>query len=160
MDANPTTRPLSVTGWSRLASPWAARVLALLMLLLSAAGVALAVLSQAQGSGLPLIPFAIVGYIVARRQPHNPLGWILLGLGLDFMLAYDAGQYAYMAYRQGYHLPFARAGVPGRVLDLADHPRAAPDRALPRRAPLESLALGRSRLPRSLRDPRPLVDLE
>ena len=54
------------------------------------------------------MPFVIVGYIVAVRQPRNPLGWILLCLAFVFTLATDGGAYAVMAYRQGYHLPFPK----------------------------------------------------
>ena len=48
------------------------------------------------------MPFGLVGYIVAVRQPANPLGWILLGLAFVFTLASDAGAYAILAYRQGW----------------------------------------------------------
>ncbi len=68
-------------------------------------------MSRAGSSGLPLVPFAIVGYVVTRRQPRNPIGWILVGLAFVFLLASDAGSYAFMAYRQGYHLPLARAAA-------------------------------------------------
>ena len=71
----------------------------------------LSVISGAQSSGLPVIPFGIVGAIVVWRQPRNPIGWILLGLAFLFLLASDAGQYAVMAYHQGYHLPLARVAV-------------------------------------------------
>ena len=86
-------------------------VAGLLTLLLVLAAIPLAFLSDANSSGLPLVPFAIVGYVVTRRQPHNPIGWILIGLGFMFLLGSDGGSYAYMVYRQGYHLPFARAAA-------------------------------------------------
>ena len=81
------------------------------MSLLAILAVPLAVLSNGQSSGLPLASFGVVGYLVARRQPRNPIGWILLALAITFLLASDAGQYAVMVYRQGYHLPLARAAV-------------------------------------------------
>jgi hypothetical protein len=31
---------------------------------------------------LALVAFAVPGVVVARRQPGNPIGWILIGLGL------------------------------------------------------------------------------
>ena len=68
-------------------------------------------MSGAQSSGLPVLPFAAVGWLVARRRSENPIGWILLVLSLVFLLASDAGEYAVMAYRQGYHLPLARTAV-------------------------------------------------
>ena len=79
--------------------------------MLVGAAVYLTVASKATSSGLPLAPFGLVGYIVAVRQPRNPLGWILLGLAFVFALASDAGAYAVMAYRQSYHLPFASAAA-------------------------------------------------
>jgi hypothetical protein len=78
---------------------------------LTVAAVPLTVISGAQSSGLPAVPFGIVGYLVASRQRRNPIGWILLALALLFLLASDAGQYAFMAYRQGYHLPLPRVAV-------------------------------------------------
>ena len=40
-----------------------------------------------------------VGFVVARHQPHNPMGWLLLGSGLGFALGMDASLYAALAYR-------------------------------------------------------------
>jgi hypothetical protein len=80
-------------------------------LVLTTAAVPLTVVSDAQSSGLPAVPFGVVGYLVASRQRRNPIGWILLALALLFLLASDAGQYAVVAYRQGYHLPLARVAV-------------------------------------------------
>ena len=74
-------------------------------------GVPLIILSHAGTSGLPLLPFGIVGFVVARRQPRNPIGWVMLALALDFLLTSDAGEYAYLVYRQGYDLPFGRAAA-------------------------------------------------
>jgi hypothetical protein len=80
-------------------------------LVLAVAAVPLTVISGAQSSGLPAAPFGIVGYVIASRQRRNPIGWILLALALLFLLASDAGQYAVMAYRQGYQLPLPRVAV-------------------------------------------------
>ncbi len=98
-------------GDSQWASPRNAVVVGALTILLVAGAVPLAVLSNGQSSGLPMVPFGIVGFVVARRQPRNPIGWILLGLAFVFLLSSDAGEYAVMAYRQGYHLPLARPAV-------------------------------------------------
>jgi hypothetical protein len=51
------------------------------------------------------IPAAAVGIVVARRQPRNPLGWLLLAIGLCLILATDGSDYALLAYRLGRHLP-------------------------------------------------------
>jgi hypothetical protein len=101
-------RPQAVPRWFRLATPRVALILSLATLLLVIAAVPLAFLSDANSSGLPLVPFAIVGYVVTRRQPRNPIGWILVALGFAFLLGSDGGSYAYLVYRQGYHLPLAR----------------------------------------------------
>jgi hypothetical protein len=92
-------------------TPGLALVLGLVTLLLAVVAVPLTMISGSHSSGLPAVPFAVVGWIVASRQPRNPIGWILLMLSLLFLLASDAGQYAVMVYRQGYHLPAARAAV-------------------------------------------------
>ncbi len=92
-------------------TPGLALVLGLVTLGLAIAAIPLAAISDGQSSGLPVIPFAILGWLVASKQPRNPIGWILLALSLLFLLASDAGQYAVMAYRQGYHLPAARAAA-------------------------------------------------
>jgi hypothetical protein len=40
-----------------------------------------------------------VGLVVARHQRDNPMGWLLLGSGLGFILGTDAQLYATLAYR-------------------------------------------------------------
>ncbi len=91
--------PRSRGGLSRLAF-----ALGVVTIAFTAAAIPLTVLSAAT-PGLPLLPFAIVGYVVARRQPENPVGWALFGLGFVFLVAGDAGQYSVLAFTQGYHLP-------------------------------------------------------
>ena len=39
-----------------------------------------------------------VGFVVARHQPGNPMGWLLLGSGLGFIVGTDAQFYATLAY--------------------------------------------------------------
>ncbi len=51
------------------------------------------------------VPSGVVGLLVARRQPGNPLGWLLLGIALCLILATDGSAYALLRYRLGYHLP-------------------------------------------------------
>ena len=44
------------------------------------------------------LALAAVGIVVARRQPRNPVGWILLGSGLATMLATDVELYVVLDY--------------------------------------------------------------
>jgi hypothetical protein len=58
---------------------------------------------------LPFLPFACVGCVVARSQPRNVIGWLLIGVGLAMGAAYAAGPYAVLAFRDGHlGLPLAR----------------------------------------------------
>jgi hypothetical protein len=57
------------------------------------------------------VPMAAVGFIVARRQPGNPIGWLLLVIPVGVLLSLVAGPYAWLVYRMGYHLPFGPAAV-------------------------------------------------
>jgi hypothetical protein len=59
-----------------------------------------------------MLPFALVGFIVARKQPRNPIGWIMLALAPIFMLSSDAGMYSVMIYQLGHTtLPLGRLAV-------------------------------------------------
>ena len=67
------------------------------------------------GSG-PIVPVAVVyatvGFVVARRQPGNPIGWILITFILLFLLSGVSGGYAVLYYRFGHHgLPLAPVAV-------------------------------------------------
>jgi len=87
-------------------------VLGVAALLLVAAAVPLDLVKQDISQGIVVLPFGLVGYVVARRQPRNPIGWILLGLTLAFLLSDDGGSYAVLYFREGHHgLPFARVGA-------------------------------------------------
>jgi uncharacterized membrane protein len=89
-----------------------ALALAALIVLLTLAAVPLTLLSDASSGGLIVVPFALLGWIVARRQPGNPIGWILLVLSLVFLVASNGGQYAVLAYHQHYRgLPYPRVGA-------------------------------------------------
>jgi len=58
---------------------------------------------------VPFLPFACVGCVVARSQPRNVIGWLLIGVGLAMGIAYAAGPYAVLAFRDGHPgLPLAR----------------------------------------------------
>jgi hypothetical protein len=45
------------------------------------------------------LPFALVGLVVARRQPRNGVGWILLATALFFVVQADASSYTVLDYR-------------------------------------------------------------
>src|SRR5215472_11647969 len=70
---------------------------------------------QASRDGAALA-FALVcgllGILVARRQPRNPEGWLLLGLAIGAVVVFDTGLYAVLDYRmhQG-RLPLGEAAV-------------------------------------------------
>jgi hypothetical protein len=97
---------------SRLASPRAALVLASATLAAAVAAVPLSLATHTVSNGVPVIPFGIVGAIVARRQSQNPIGWIMLGLSFVFLVSCDAGQYAVLVYHRGDSgLPLARVAV-------------------------------------------------
>jgi hypothetical protein len=57
------------------------------------------------------LPCAAVGWVVTRRQPANPIGWLFLVIGVFMSLSTDGGDYGYYVYRLGHHLPFAPAGL-------------------------------------------------
>jgi hypothetical protein len=62
--------------------------------------------------GTLIVAFGGVGVVVARRQPRNRLGWMLLGLLLLLGLGGIAAFYAVLDYRLGHHgLPLAPVAV-------------------------------------------------
>jgi hypothetical protein len=103
---------------SRLVSPATATALGVLVLILLGATAALSTLVHqstflniATGIPIPLV-YAAVGVIVARHQPRNPVGWILILFVVLFLVPVDAGFYAVLRYRLGYHgLPFGPAAI-------------------------------------------------
>jgi hypothetical protein len=59
-----------------------------------------------------IVGYLCVGAVVARRQPRNPIGWLLLVFVLLVAVSTDAGYYAVLAYRQGHRsLPLAPLAV-------------------------------------------------
>jgi hypothetical protein len=98
-------------------------VLGILTVLSGAAMIPLALLARPAGSlvlgNLAIaaaigIPCAAVGWLVARRQPGNPLGWLFLVIAVCLFLSTDGGEYAAVSYLLGHHLPFGPVGL---VLD-------------------------------------------
>jgi len=102
----------------RLASPATAAASGVLVLVLLGVTVALAALvhqltifNVATGLTIPLA-FAAVGVVVARHQPRNPVGWILIFFVVLLLIPLDAGYYAVLRYRLGYHgIPLGPAAV-------------------------------------------------
>jgi hypothetical protein len=61
---------------------------------------------------LLMLPFVVVGAVVAIRQPRNPIGWLMLSLALLFLTSTDSGLYAVRAYRVDHSsLPLSRLAV-------------------------------------------------
>ena len=56
------------------------------------------------------VPCAVVGWLVTRRQPGNPIGWLFLVTGVFIFLSTSGGDYGYYVYRLGHHLPLGAAG--------------------------------------------------
>jgi hypothetical protein len=56
------------------------------------------------------VPCAAVGWLVTRRQPGNPIGWLFLVTGIFMFLGTAGGDYGYYVYRLGHHLPLGAAG--------------------------------------------------
>src|SRR5450432_181013 len=66
----------------------------------------------AAGDLVIVVPFAVVGTVVAYRQSRNAVGWILLGFALFFVLDTDASTYTVLDYRQHHgHLVFGPIAV-------------------------------------------------
>jgi hypothetical protein len=114
-----------VTGRVAAGRPWMtsraaglAGLGAVVNLLLIAAAAPLAVMAHENplsnaGSSIALaVPCAVVGFVVARRQPRNPLGWFMLAVGAGLVLSNDAGLYAVAGYRLRHgDLPFGWVAV-------------------------------------------------
>jgi hypothetical protein len=102
----------AITGHRR---PSAAALIGGAMLLLAAALVALSFLARQPGYPLqPImiaIPTAAVGVLVARSQPRNPNGWLLLGIAAALLLSTGAGAYSVLVYRLGRDLPLGPLGL-------------------------------------------------
>jgi hypothetical protein len=58
------------------------------------------------------LAFTAVGVVVARREPRNPMGWLLLGAALAIQVGSDAPAYAYLDYKIHHgSLPLGHAAV-------------------------------------------------
>jgi hypothetical protein len=110
---------IAVTARRGVLSPAGAMAAGAVVLVFTVSSVPLAV---ALGSGLiktSLAPsavtlaFWVVGVLVARREPHNPIGWMLIASGALVMIGLiDAEQYSLAVYVRGDHgLPFGDLAV-------------------------------------------------
>ena len=61
--------------------------------------------------GLMFLIMAAVGLVVARFQRRNPIGYLLLGTALCFLITLTAGGYATLVYPQHRHLPFGAVAL-------------------------------------------------
>ena len=87
-----------------------------------------------------VLTFAGVGLVIARRQPGNPIGWMLVAFTLVYVLGAAANYYAVLYYRLGHRgLPLAALAL---LLSAVQAPSFAifpvvillfPDGALPGR---------------------------
>jgi hypothetical protein len=111
----------------RMASPAAALVLGGVVLALMIAAVPLAGLAHqgldASRGSVPVwvsAPFAVVGFVLAWRKPGNPVGWIMLGAAVSFMLSEDASFSPVADYR------LRHGGLPLGWVALLAQPSWAP----------------------------------
>jgi hypothetical protein len=93
--------------------------LAVLTVIVAAAVVALSALTQDSSDGLATnvpwvlvaVAFAVVGVAVAKRQPRNSIGWLLIAVGLVFLLSYVGNTYAVIDYRHHHGALFLGLGA-------------------------------------------------
>jgi hypothetical protein len=122
-EAQPATAPVPVTTAVAarrfgVASSAAAAVLVVGAVQLAAASVPLYALTHQNvlvngGQNIAVaVLFSAVGFVIVRRQPRNPIGWILLTApaGLQLLPA-DAASYALLAYRLGHRLPLGAVAL-------------------------------------------------
>ena len=102
----------------RLASPTTAAVLGVVAAVLLAAFAPILALAHQltlSNFGTPFLleaPYVAVGFLVARRQPRNPIGWLLLAGGSAAALSGDSGYYAWSIYGVGHRaLPLGPLAV-------------------------------------------------
>ena len=54
------------------------------------------------GDCVSALVFAAMGFLIARRYPANPVGWIMLAVAVVAIVLGDAGLYALLVYRVGH----------------------------------------------------------
>jgi hypothetical protein len=112
----PGLDPLQRTAGPRPTGRTTALILFSVTLVLLVAALPLALVQHQLGGGLSLfpviVPFAVVGVIIATRQPANPIGWIMAAIAAIYTLGSDAGAYAVIAFGMGHpDLPLDRLAV-------------------------------------------------
>ena len=92
----PATTDVAARPWRAFLPAWA--VAGVLLALFSVALVWLSVLTRQPGNGIIAlvigVPSGAVGVVVARRQPTNPLGWVLVAIAACLILSSVGGDYA------------------------------------------------------------------
>ncbi|HEY8047451.1 MAG TPA: hypothetical protein VIF35_24540 [Streptosporangiaceae bacterium] len=113
-DAEPPATAGGAARRFRIAAPVTATILGGVVLVLAAVTLTLVTLVRQLtvhhiGPGIAIVViYAGVGVVIARRQPRNPIGWLLILFVLMYVLGAAATNYAVLAYRFGYSgLPFA-----------------------------------------------------
>jgi hypothetical protein len=106
MEGHSIERP-EVTRRARLASPTTAVAVGVLTLLLMVVDIpleaAIHTLSPSNAWELEFVlPFTLVGGVVARREPRNPMGWLLLAVSLVTVLNGAAADYTVFVYHFGH----------------------------------------------------------
>ncbi len=78
-----------------------------------AAVIALSIVARQPGYAVqPIViaaPTAAVGVLIARHQPRNPIGWLLLGIAAAVLLSTGAGAYSLVVYNVARRLPIGPA---------------------------------------------------
>jgi hypothetical protein len=103
----------TATQRSARVSSWLAIALAVAVVLLAAAMPPLGLLTHWETGWssaeqiAQYLPLAAAGFLVARRQPRNPIGWLLLATPAAVFASDDASAYVLLVYRLGHRLPLA-----------------------------------------------------
>jgi hypothetical protein len=104
----------------RWATPRTALILGLVMAVLLVAAIPLSLLTHSLSQSVPFLPAAIIGVILARQRPRNPIGWVFVALALSVFATGDSAQYALLAYRLHHPgLPLARVALALNALWIA-----------------------------------------
>jgi hypothetical protein len=103
---------VSEARWSRAAGVLGVLILALWATALGLEGPIHQLSAASVVFGTGVLVFAGVGILVARRQPRNPVGWLLILFTFLFLLGIDGQDYAVFCYLFGHQrLPLASAAV-------------------------------------------------